>query len=105
MPEVLPRKTVLPKIEIPLVKVSIPAVELPPFPPKIPKLDDRQMEVLRYAVMEDVSDVVPVVGDAFADIAYKELVERLTVDEYEAFLEANKYLPSTLAAIKVFAEK
>jgi acetoacetate decarboxylase len=101
---VLPKKTILPKISIPLIDVSLPEISLPEFPPKPPRLDDRQMEIVRYAAMDDISDIVPVVGDVFSDIAYAEIKKKMTPEEYERFLEANKVLPSSLAAIKVFYE-
>jgi len=103
--EIIPRFQLLPRVNVPLVDVSLPSVELPSFPPKVPKLDDRQMDVVRYAVMEDLADLVPVVGDVAEDLAYAELKRRLTPEELEAFTETNKNLPSTLAALKVFAEK
>jgi hypothetical protein len=103
--EILPRKSILPKIRIPLVDVSLPEISLPEFPPRIPKLEDRQMDVVRYGIMDDVSDLVPVLGDLFSDVAYAEIKKKMTPEEYEAFIEENKYLPSSLAAIKVFAER
>jgi hypothetical protein len=102
MSEILKRFTLLPRIEIPLLGVSLPAVELPEFPPRVPKLDDRRLEALRYAVMDDLGGLVPVVGDVLSDVAYAELRKRMSPEEFEKFLEANKALPSSLAAIKVF---
>ncbi|MEM4976663.1 MAG: hypothetical protein QXT64_04995 [Desulfurococcaceae archaeon] len=95
----------LPEVKIPLVDVKLPAVELPEFPPKPLKLDERQIEALRYAIMDDLADIVPFIGDVLSDVAYAELRNRLTPDEYEKFIEENKWLPSTLALLKVFAEK
>jgi len=71
--EILPKKSVLPKIHIPLVDVSLPEIEIPEFPPKIPKLDDRQLDIVRYGVMDDLSDLVPILGDFFSDVAYAEV--------------------------------
>jgi hypothetical protein len=102
--EILPQVKILPKIRIPIVDVTLPEVTLPPFP-QIPKLDDRQMDIVRYGIMDDVSDLVPVLGDFFSDVAYAEIKKKMTPEEYEAFIEENKYLPSSLAAIKVFAER
>lgn len=105
MPEaLLPKKIILPKIHIPLIDVSLPEISLPELPPKPLKLDERQMEIVRYALMDDLGDLLPIVGDVAADIAYSELKKKMTPEEYERFLEANKALPSTLAAIKVFYE-
>lgn len=95
----------LPEVRIPIIDVSLPAVELPDFPPKPIKLDDRQIEALRYAIMDDIADIVPFVGDILSDIAYAEIKKKLTPDEYEQFIEENKWLPSTLAMLKVFSEK
>jgi len=101
----LPRLRVLPRIRVPLLDVTLPEVELPEFPPSIPKLDDRQLEALRYAVMDDVGDKIPVIGDILSDVAYREIVNLLTPEEYVRFLEYNKWLPSSLAVLKVFAER
>ncbi len=103
--EILPKIQVLPKIEIPVVGVRLPAVELPELPPKIPRLDDRQMEIVRYALMDDLSDLIPVLGDLLSDTAYAEVKERMTPEEYSKFVEENKWLPSVAAALKVFSEK
>jgi len=54
--------------------------------------------------MDDLGDIIPIVGDVASDLAYKELKKTLTPDEYERFTEENKWLPSTLAVIKVFSE-
>ena len=96
---------VLPKFRVPLVGVEFPDITLPEFPPKIPKLDRNRLEVLKFAVMEDVSDLVPVVGDAAADLAYKELTDKLTPEEHREFREVNKLMPSSLAVLKIFAER
>jgi len=53
----------LPEVRIPLIDVSLPSVELPEFPPKPLKLDERQLEALRYALMDDLSDFIPIIGD------------------------------------------
>ncbi|MEM1681052.1 MAG: hypothetical protein QXZ56_07590 [Sulfolobales archaeon] len=98
------RVRLLPNVRIPIIEVDLPAIELPEFPPKPLKLDERQVEVLRYALMDDLSDVIPIIGDVLSDVAYAELRKRLTPEEYERFVEENKWLPSTLAVIKVFAE-
>jgi hypothetical protein len=103
--EILPKKSILPKIRIPLVDVSLPEIDLPEFPPKIPKLDDRQMDIVRYGIMDDLSDLVPVLGDLFSDAAYAEIKEKMKPEEYRAFVEENKWLPSSLAALKVFTER
>ena len=96
----------LPEVKIPLIDVSLPAIELPEFPPKpIPKLDERQINALRYAIMDDLAGVIPVVGDSLSDIACAELKKKLTPSEYEQFLQENKWLPSTLAVLKVFTEQ
>lgn len=103
--ELLPRTKILPKIEIPIVEVRLPAFELPEFPPKVPKLDDREMEIMRHAVLEDLSDLIPVVGDIIADLHYARIKELMTPAEYEDFVEENKTLPSSLAALKTFVKK
>ncbi|MEM2195206.1 MAG: hypothetical protein QW803_12160 [Candidatus Methanomethylicia archaeon] len=95
----------LPEVNIPLINVSLPSIELPEFPPKIPKLDERQIDVLRYAIMDDLADIVPFIGDVLSDIAYAELKKKLTIDEYEQFLKDNKWLPSTIAVLKTFTER
>jgi len=103
--ELLPRTKILPKVEIPIVEVRLPAFELPEFPPKIPKLDDRQQEIMRHTVLEDLSDLIPVIGDTIADLHYAKIKELMSSEEYEEFVEQNKTLPSSLAALKVFAKK
>jgi len=105
MTEILPKKTVLPKIKIPLIDVEMPEISIPEFPPKLPKLDERQMEIVRYAVMDDLADIIPFFGDVAADLAYAEIKKKMTPEEYEKFIEENKTLPSTLAALKVFSER
>lgn len=99
------RHRILPKFKIPLVGVEMPDVTLPEFPPKIPKLDREQIDILRYALMDDIADIVPCVGDVGADLAFAELRKRLDPDEFSRFIENNKILPSSLAIIKTFAEK
>ncbi|MEM4701671.1 MAG: hypothetical protein QXZ51_05965 [Candidatus Bathyarchaeia archaeon] len=96
---------VLEKLKIPVLEVELPSVELPDFPPKpLPKLDDRQREVLRYALMDDLADVIPFAGDVASDMAYAELKRLMKPEEYERFVKENKWLPSVLAALKVFSE-
>ncbi|MEM3389805.1 MAG: hypothetical protein QW491_10405 [Thermoproteota archaeon] len=96
---------VLEKLKIPILEVELPSVELPDFPPKpLPKLDDRQREVLRYALMDDLADVIPFAGDVASDMAYAELKRLMKPEEYERFVKENKWLPSVLAALKVFSE-
>jgi len=102
--EILPRTKILPKVEIPIVEVRLPAFELPEFPPKIPKLDDRQQEIMRHAVLEDLSDFIPVIGDVIADLHYAKIKELMTPEEYEDFVEENKVFPSVVAALKVFSK-
>ncbi|MEM1871060.1 MAG: hypothetical protein QW517_08095 [Thermofilaceae archaeon] len=94
----------LPEVRIPLVDVKLPAIELPEFPPKPPELNERQIGLLRYAIMDDLGEVIPFVGDVLSDVAYAELKSRLTKDEYDRFVEENKWLPSTLALLKVFMD-
>lgn len=97
---------ILHKFRIPLIGVSLPEISLPDeFPPKPPKLDERQVEALRYAIQDDVADLIPVVGDVGSDLAFKELTEKLTPEEYKDFLEVNKLLPSSLSVLKIFSEK
>lgn len=95
---------ILREVRIPILNVELPSIELPDIPPRIPKLDERQVEALRYALMDDLADLLPVIGDIAADVAYAELKRRLTPSEYEKFVKENKWLPSTLAVLKVFAE-
>jgi len=96
---------ILEKFKVPILEVEIPEVGLPDIPPKPPpKLDDRQREILRYALMDDVADIIPFVGDVAADLAYAELKRMMTPDEYERFVKENKWLPSSLAALKIFSE-
>jgi hypothetical protein len=95
---------VLERLRIPLLEVELPSVELPDFPPRIPKLDDRQVEVIRYALMDDLGGAIPVVGDLLSDVAYAEVRRLMRPEEYERFVHENKWLPSALAALKVFAE-
>ena len=96
---------ILEKLKIPLLDVEFPSVELPDFPPRPPpKLDERQREVLRYALMDDLADVIPFAGDVASDLAYAELKRLMKPEEYERFVKENKWLPSVLAALKVFAE-
>lgn len=96
---------ILEKLKIPVLEVELPSVELPEFPPKpLPKLDDRQREVLRYALMDDLADVIPFAGDVASDLAYAELKRLMKPEEYERFVKENKWLPSVLAALKIFSE-
>jgi len=95
---------ILEKIRIPLLEVELPSVELPDFPPKPLRLDERQREVLRYALMDDLADIIPFFGDIASDLAYAELKRLMKPEEYERFVKENKLLPSTLAALKVFQE-
>jgi hypothetical protein len=96
---------ILEKLKIPLLEVEFPSVELPDFPPRPPpRLDERQREVLRYALMDDLADVIPFAGDMASDLAYAELKRLMKPEEYERFVKENKWLPSVLAALKVFAE-
>jgi hypothetical protein len=96
---------ILEKLKIPLLEVEFPSVELPDFPPRPPpRLDERQREVLRYALMDDLADVIPFAGDVASDLAYAELKRLMKPEEYERFVKENKWLPSVLAALKVFAE-
>jgi len=96
---------ILEKLKIPILEVEFPSVELPDFPPKpLPKLDERQREIIRYALMDDLADVIPFAGDVAADLAYAELKRLMKPEEYERFVKENKWLPSVLAALKVFAE-
>lgn len=96
---------ILPKVGIPLVGVELSEVTLPDFPPKRPKLEKGDMTLLRYGLMDDVADFVPVVGDVGADLAYAEIVKRMSPDQYNRFLQDNKWLPSSLAILKGIAEK
>lgn len=96
---------ILEKLKIPVLEVELPSVELPDFPPKIPKLDDRQREVLRYALMDDLADIIPFAGDLASDMAYAELKRLMKPEEYEKFIHENKLLPSSIAVIKIFAEE
>jgi len=99
------RIKILDKLKIPLIEVELPSIELPDFPPRPPpKLDERQREVLRYALMDDLADVVPFAGDVASDLAYAELKRLMKPEEYERFVKENKWLPSVLAALKVLAE-
>ena len=93
----------LPEIKIPLVNVSFPPITLPDLTKPL-KLDERQMEVLRFAAMDDLADIIPFAGDIGSDLAYAELKKQMTPDEYERFIENNKILPSSLAVLKTFAE-
>lgn len=96
---------ILEKLKIPLLEVEFPSIELPDFPPKPPpQLDERQRDVLRYALMDDLADVVPFAGDFASDMAYAELKRLMSSEEYERFVKENKWLPSVLAALKVFVE-
>jgi len=95
---------ILPRLKVPLVGVELPELSLPGFPPSPPRLDDRRLEVLRQAVLEDLADLVPVAGDALADMHFAEIRRRLKPDEFERFLENNKLLPSSLAVLKTFRE-
>jgi hypothetical protein len=96
---------ILEKLKIPLLEVEFPSVELPDFPPRPPpRLDERQREVLRYALMDDLADVIPFAGDVASDLAYAELKRLMKPEEYERFVKENKWLPSVLAALKVFVE-
>lgn len=96
---------ILEKLKIPVLEVSLPSIELPDFPPKpLPKLDNRQREVLRYALMDDLADFIPLAGDVASDIAYAEIKRLMKPEEYNKFVEYNKWLPSVLAALKVFSE-
>ena len=97
---------ILEKLKLPIIDVELPEITLPDIPPKpLPKLDERQSEILRYAVLEDVADIIPFVGDVAADLAYKELTARLTPDEHRDFREENKWLPSSIAVLKIFTEE
>ncbi|MBW2673227.1 MAG: hypothetical protein JRD89_07410 [Deltaproteobacteria bacterium] len=102
--EILKPQRILPRLRVPLVGIELPELSLPGFPPVPPKLDDRQREVLRHAVLEDLADLVPVAGDALADMHFAEIRRRLRPDEFERFLEDNKALPSGLAVLKTFKE-
>jgi len=96
---------ILEKLKIPVLEVELPSVELPDFPPRpLPKLDERQREALRYALMDDLADVIPFAGDVASDLAYAELKRLMRPEEYERFVKENKWLPSVLAALKVFSE-
>ena len=95
----------LPKVHIPLVDVDLPEVNLPVFPPKIPVLNPEDFSLLRFALMDDLGDLIPVVGDPFADLAYARLREKMGPGQYEKFLQDNKWLPSTLATLKVIVEE
>ena len=101
----LPKQKLLHRWRVPLVDLFAPEVELPEFPPKIPKLDERQTEILRHALADDISGLVPIAGDLISDTSYSRLKELMTPDEYERFVELNKGLPSLLAAARVFSEK
>jgi hypothetical protein len=96
---------VLDRVRVPVLDVELPSLELPDIPPPPIKLDDRQIEILRFALMDDIGEFIPVVGDILSDTAYAEIRRRMTPDEYEKFLNDNKWLPSTIAALKVFVEK
>lgn len=96
---------ILDKIRIPIIDVELPTIELPELPTEIPKLDNRQLEILRYALMDDLADKIPIIGDIAADTAYAEIKRLMTPDEYEQFVRDNKWLPSSLAALKVFIDK
>ena len=54
--------------------------------------------------MDDLGDIIPVIGDVLADTAYKELMSKLTPEEYKLFLENNKLLPSSIAVLKTFTD-
>ena len=99
------RFRVLPELKVPLVGIRTPKIELPEFPPKLPKLNRDQIEAVRYGIMDDVSDLVPVFGDFFSDTAFRELRERLSPEEFDQFIKENQLFPSSLAVLKVFAEK
>jgi len=96
---------VLDRVRVPVLDVELPSLELPDIPPPPLKLDDRQVEILRFALMDDIGEFIPVVGGILSDTAYAEIRRRMTPDEYEKFLNDNKWLPSTIAALKVFVEK
>jgi len=54
--------------------------------------------------MDDLGEIIPIVEDILSDTAYAEIKRLMTPEEYERFINDNKILPSSLAALKVFAE-
>ncbi len=93
------------KFRVPLIGIELPEVSLPDIPPKPLKLDERKAEIVRHAIADDLADLVPIAGDFVSDTSYAEIRRQMTPEEYEKFLNDNKALPSTLAALKVFAEE
>lgn len=95
-------------IPTPLGTVRIPEVKPPgPTPPKI---DSRRREAMKAAIAIDVSSVVgviPIVGDAVADVVEDvyaaKLRESLTTEEMDKYIKYDKLGPSTLALARTFA--
>lgn len=92
------------KFRVPLIGIELPEISLPEIPPKPIKLDQRRAEIVRHALADDIADLVPVVGDFVSDTSYAEIRKKMSPEEYEKFMNENKALPSSLAALKVFTE-
>lgn len=97
--------TVLPEIRLPILEVSMPEIRIPGFPPPSPKLKQRQVDTLRYTLMDDIGALIPWAGDILSDITVPEIRRLMSSKEYKQFMSDNKLLPSTIAAIKVFIEQ
>ena len=90
------------EVPSPFGRIRLPRFEYPTL--EFPTLDDRRSDALRHALGEDIAELVPVVGDALADIHYAELKQLLTPEELRVFTEENKKFPSVVALAQTFAK-
>jgi len=100
------RKKPIP-ILTPFGKVEVPQPELPPTEP--PKMTKRRHEAMKDATATTLGQVLgllPVVGDAMADVVEdlhgKELRDTLTERELTEYQKQDKVSPSVIALARTF---
>lgn len=92
-----------PKIPTPFGEIKIPDLETPPLIlPKKP--DARIRKAIRHGLGQDgaaIIGLIPWVGEVaqsiLEDLHQAEIQKILTTEEYQTFLEYNKFFPSSVA--------
>ena len=98
------------RIITPFGAVELPTITVPKL--RRPTLDERQKTILRQALGSDLAflpGLIPVVGaplsDMLEDLHMAEMKGLMSDREFSRFIQHDKYLPSTLAALRVWIEE